>query len=65
MEGMGLKFTPVVLRPSLRLSKHVWAYGLALLGLIASPNAPNEGFNLSPAAHPPPQSTPFPYMCHS
>ena len=27
MEGMGLKFTPVVLRPSLRLSKHVWAYG--------------------------------------
>ena len=26
---------------------------LALLGLIASPNSPNRGFNLPPADHPP------------
>ena len=41
----------------LRPSKHVWAYCWHFLGLVASPNSPNRGFNLPPAAptaHPPP-----------
>ena len=47
MEDMGLKFTPVTAR---RLLDHLsmfkpMAGRLALLGLIASPNSPNGGFN--------------------
>ena len=56
MEGMGLKFTPVRgLLGHLSMFGPIW---LALLGLIASPNSPNEGFNPSPAFHPPPPPTP-------
>ena len=52
MEGMGLKFTPVMGRHRLA---HLSILGLwlALLGLIASPNSPNEEFNLPPTSHPP------------
>ena len=36
-----------------RPSRHVFGLRLALLGLIASPNSHNGGFNLTLAAHPP------------
>ena len=51
MEGMDLKFTPVVARRLLgpQACLGLW---LALLGLIVSPNSPNGGFNPLPAAHP-------------
>ena len=64
MEGMILKFTPVMARHVLgHLS--MFEPMVALLGLIASPNSPNGGLNLPPAAHPPPPPThPSPIMCH-
>ena len=59
MEGMGLKFTPVIggdvsytIQPCLGLC-------LALLGLIASPNSPNRGFSLPPASQPTPPPIPY------
>ena len=53
MEGMDLKFTPVVacFGP---LPGTSWTHNY-----IASPNSPFKWFNPPPAAHPPP------YMCHS
>ena len=50
MEGMGLELTPVVTRHLLR-PLSMFGPMLALLGLIASPNSPNGGFNPPPAAH--------------
>ena len=44
MEGMGLKFTPVIGRRLLRYSSMFGPMWLALLGPIASPNSPNGGF---------------------
>ena len=69
MEGMILKFTPMMARHVLG---HLSMFGpmVALLGLIASPNSPNRGLNLPLAAHPPPPPTPLPparsspIMCH-
>ena len=55
MEGMGLKFTPVVVRHLLR-PLSMYEVIAALLGLIASPNG---GFNLLVAAHPSPPPTPL------
>ena len=55
MEGMGIKFTPVVVRC---LLGPLSMFGpMALFGFIASPNSPNRGFNLPPVAHPPPLLT--------
>ena len=55
MEGTGLKSTSVLVRQLLGSLKYsdLW---LAFLGLIASSNSLNRGYNLSPAAHlsPPP-----------
>ena len=50
MKGMDLKLTPVVMRRLL--------HPLSMFGPIASPKSPNEGYNLSPAAHPPPLPIP-------
>ena len=50
MEGMGLKFTPLLVR--LFLGPPGLSGGLALLGLIAIVNSPNGRYNLPPAAHP-------------
>ena len=57
MEGMGLKFTTVVVRRLLGSCLVLW---LAHFRLKASPNNPNGGFNLPPAAHPTPTPTPPP-----
>ena len=57
MEGMGVKFTPVMRRCLLHHSS-ILGLWLALLGPIASPNSLNGGFKLPPASHPPPQPTP-------
>ena len=60
MEGMGLELTPVVTR-HLLCPLSMFGPMLALLGLIASPNSPNGGFNPPPAAHPlPPPTLPLP-----
>ena len=59
MEGMGLKFTPVVVRHLLGPLSFLGIWQ-ALHGLIASPNGPDEGFNLPPSAHPPPTHPPTP-----
>ena len=48
MEGMGLKLTPCL---------GLW---LALPGLMASPNDPNEGYSLPLASHPPTPSPSHP-----
>ena len=70
MGGMDLKLIPVAVRP-LRPFRHVWAFWLMLLELIASPNSPNGEHNPLPAAHPPPPpilpppALLPPYMCHS
>ena len=52
MEGIGLKYTLVIVRRFLgpQACLGLW---LALLGLIASPNG---GFNIPPAAHPVPEN---------
>ena len=52
MEGMGLKFTPVMRR---RLLCHSSMFGPmdGTLGLIASPNNPNREFILPPVSQPP------------
>ena len=56
MEDMGLKFTPVIWRCLLRHSS-MFRPMAGTIGLIASPNSPNGGFNPPPASHPP---LPFP-----
>ena len=63
MEGMCLKFTPVLARCLLG-RRHIWAYGCTLFGLIASPNSPNRGYNPLPTAfcQPPPTSLTTLYM---
>ena len=43
MEGMGLKFTPPVVRHLLVPLSMFGCMAGALLGLIASPNSPNGG----------------------
>ena len=54
MGGMGLIFTPVLVRRLLRPSSLVWAYDyIALFGLIATPNSPIGRYNPPPASHPP------------
>ena len=61
MEGMGLKFATVIER---HLLDHLTCLGLWLvfLGLIASPNSPNGGFNPPfPSTHPTPSHLPNPY----
>ena len=73
MEGMGLKFIPAG-QISQRPSKYVWVCD-SVAGTswtythVASPNTPNEGFNLPKAVHPFPLHTlplpPIPlYMGH-
>ena len=60
MEGMDLILTPAIVRHCLGpLSMFGLMPWLTLFGLIGSPNSPNKGFNLPPAAHPPPSHTPF------
>ena len=66
MEGMDLKFIPVIMR---RLLGSLSMLGpmVALLGLIASPNSPNGGFTRlrlpSPTTtHPIPFRSPTPYI---
>ena len=54
MEGMGLKFTAVVVRCLLGPLNEFGPIWLAVLGSIASQNTPNKSFNPPPAAHPPP-----------
>ena len=54
MEGMSLKFTPVIGRRLLHAIQACLGLWLTLLRPIASPNTPNQGFNLSLASHPPP-----------
>ena len=59
MEGMGLKLTSVVVRQLLDCLAYLGLW-LAFLGLIASPNSLNRGYNLPqlptlsycPPAHP-------------
>ena len=68
MEGMGLKFTPVIRRSLLRHSSMLGLW-LAPLGLIASRNSPNGGFNPALASLPPPPPIPPPtcqpsIICH-
>ena len=61
MEGMGLKFTPMTGDVSYAIQACLGLW-LALLGLTASPNSPNGGFNLPPV--PPtllPSHLPSPY----
>ena len=62
MEGMGLKFTPVIVRH--HLSPPSMFGPMANTEFIASPNSPNGGFNPPPAAHSPPPST-HPYNMSS
>ena len=57
MEGMGLKFTPMIVGCLLG-PLSMFGPMLALIGLIASPNSPNKGFNPPPASHSPPPPTP-------
>ena len=52
MEGMGLKFTLVVVRHLLGPLSIIEPVA-GTLGLIASQNNPDEGFILLPAVHPP------------
>ena len=47
MEDMGLKLTTVVVR---HLLGDIVMFGLALLGLMGSPN---KGYSAPPASHPP------------
>ena len=60
MEHMDLILTPAIVRrclgPLSMFGRMPW---LTLFGLIGSPNSLNKGFNLLPAAHPPPSHTPF------
>ena len=62
MGGMGLIFTPVLVRNLLRPSSLVWAYDLTLLGLMATPNSPIGWCNPPAASHPPPPP-PHPLIC--
>ena len=59
MEGMGLKFSPVIVR---HLLGHLSVFGpmARTPGLIANPNSPNGGFNPPLTAYPPPPPTPPP-----
>ena len=52
MEGMGLKFTPVMGDVSYAIQACLGQW-LAFLGPIASPNSPNRGLSPPPASHPP------------
>ena len=52
MEGMGLKFIPVMGDVSYAIQACLGLW-LELLRPIASPNSPNEMFNLPLASHPP------------
>ena len=67
MEGMGLNLFCGSKTP-LRPFKAYLDLGLALLGLIVTPNSPNRGYNLPPAGHhlpnPPPSHPPL-YTSHS
>ena len=61
MGGMGLIFTPVLVR-HLKPSILVWTYDynyIAHLGLIDSPNSPIRRYNPLPASHLPPLPTPI------
>ena len=59
MDGMGLKFTPVIGRSPLgHLSMFGSMVGTSWTHIVASPNSPKGGFNLPLAAHPPPPPTP-------
>ena len=53
MGGMGLIFTPVLVRPSLKTLQSCLGLWLTLLGLMATPNSPIGKYNLPPASHPP------------
>ena len=55
MEGMGLKFTHGDVSFAIQACLDLW---LALLGLKASPNSSNGGFNSPLASHSPPSPTP-------
>ena len=57
MEGMNLKFTPVIVRHLLGPLACLGLW-LAPLGLIASLNNPNRGYNPPLATHHPPQPLP-------
>ena len=50
MEGTGLKLTPVVVRQLIGSLAYLGLW-LAFLGLIASPNSLNRGYNLPAVAH--------------
>ena len=50
MEGTGLKLNPVLVRQLLGSVAYLGLW-LAFLGLIASPNSLNRGYNLPLAAH--------------
>ena len=63
MEGMGLKFIPVMGRCLLRHSS-MFEPMAGTSGPIAGPNSPNGRFNPSPASHPPPPANPPPITCH-
>ena len=64
MEGMGLKFTPVIVRCLLSpLSMFRSIAGIKLVVLIANPNNPNRGYNLPPASLPPPPPPAQPFIC--
>ena len=63
MEGMGLKFTPMIVRCPF--------HALSMFGPMAVTScSPNGGFKLPPAIYPPPPPTPpsshlpTPIMCH-
>ena len=54
----GSEIHPSDRETSFRPFKHVWGLWLALLGLIASSNSVNRGFNPPPASQLPPLLTP-------
>ena len=63
MEGMDLKFAPVIGKRLLYTPFKCTCLGLWLtfLGTIASPNSPNGGFNPPPATHALPPAAPPTY----
>ena len=61
---MGSEIDPSGSETSLRPSRHIWTYGWHMhLGLIATPNTPNRGYNLPSATKPPLPPTPLPTAC--
>ena len=59
MGGMGLIFTPALVRHLLRPSSLVWAYDQYFLdSYVATPNSPNGRVNPPPASHLPPPPNP-------